>query len=93
MTTPHAFFLITGILALAAGAAGLAFELYRWLRGAVPSWKTIVNALWASACIAVGLFLILDSKLLLAASVLLASAGVAHQMHKQREGRPQEDGS
>jgi hypothetical protein len=86
---PQAFDLIVGISALTFGTAGLAFELYRRLRGAVPMWKTTVNALWAFACIAVGLFFILDSNFFMAAFVLLASAGAAHQMRMQREMRRQ----
>jgi hypothetical protein len=83
----QAFDLILGLSAITLGTAGLALELYRWARGSVPRWKTIVNALWASACIAVGLFFVLNSYLAMAACILLASAAGAHQMHRQREAR------
>jgi hypothetical protein len=79
------FYLIIGILALTVGVMGLAFEAYRWMRGSGLYLRMIQNGLWSSASLTVGLYLILDSRLWLAAFILFVLAGGAHTVHLRRE--------
>jgi hypothetical protein len=79
------FFSILGSIGVVAGLTWTAPQLYRWIRGTGPNANRIVNGLWACATIAIGLFLILDSFVILGAGVLLSTAAWVHQTHMQRE--------